>query len=113
MVRHRSGRLDSIEYEFYHRWMLRPEQDRLTRARIHGVITRHVRTGPLTGARQAAALADLAEVASGRVDLLAEHAGVALGFHEDDLDAALHQRGAQLCITAGADIAKIDHWIDE
>lgn len=93
--------------------MRRPGPDRLTLARIDGVIMRHVRAGPLTGEQQAAALAELAEVCGGRVDLLAEHAGVTLGFHEDDPDAGLHQRGAQLCVTAGADIALITAWIDE
>jgi hypothetical protein len=44
-----------------------------------GVTTRHARRGPLTGELEAAALAELADVADGRVDLLAEHAGVLAG----------------------------------
>jgi len=89
------------------------EQDRLTLARIAGVIMRHARTGPMTGAQQAAALAELAEVANGRVDLLAEHAGVALAFQENDADPGLAQPVAQLCISAGADMALIEQWIGE
>ncbi len=89
------------------------EQDRLTLAQIAGVIMRHARTGSMTGAQQAAALAELAEVANGRVDLLAEHAGVALAFQENDADPGLAQRVAQLCISAGADIALIEQWIGE
>ena len=53
---------------------------------------RHVRGRPLTGIEEAAALAELAEVADGRVDLLAEQAGLAIGFHDQDADAPLTQR---------------------
>ena|ERR1022692_1668707 len=81
--------------------MLGPEQERITLARIRGVLFRHLRAGPPTGARQAAALADLAGVADGRVDLLAETTGVALGFHEDQIDAALYQ-GPRRCASPRA-----------
>src|ERR1022692_3836460 len=81
--------------------MLGPEQERITLARIRGVLFRHLRAGPPTGARQAAALADLAGVADGRVDLLAETTGVALGFHEDQIDAALYQ-GPRRCASPPA-----------
>lgn len=74
---------------------------------------RHARRGPLTGEQEAAALAELAEVADGRVDLLAEHAGVLLGFHEPDIDAAVYDRIAQRCISAGADMVAIESGIGE
>jgi hypothetical protein len=47
------------------------------------------------------------------VDLLAEYAGLVLGFHEDDGEAELYQRVAQLCIDAGAEIPLIGEWADE
>lgn len=91
---------------------MRPEEDRLRLARIAGVTRRHASSGALTGEREAAALAELAEVADGRMDLLAERAGLGLGLHENDIDAALYQQIAQLCISAGASMADIESWID-
>lgn len=82
-------------------------------ALIAAVTRRHARGGPLTDARQATALAELAEVADGRVDLLAEYAGLAMSIEEDDLDAPVRRRIAQLCIVAGADMALIESWIEE
>ncbi len=103
--------VDVIEHVFYVDRVLRPDDDRLRLARIAGVTRRHALAGPLTGEREAAALRELAEVADGRVDLLAERAGLALGFHEGDIDAAVYERIAQLCISAGASIADIEGWI--
>jgi hypothetical protein len=93
--------------------MPRAEHDRLMLARIAGVTRRHAGGGPLTGDQKATALAELAEVTEGRVDLLAEHAGVLLGSHENDVDSAVYEQIAQLCISAGADMAAIDSWIGE
>jgi hypothetical protein len=93
--------------------MPKAEQDRLMLARIAGVTRRHAGGGLLTGERKDAALAELAEVAEGRVDLLAEHAGVLLGSHENDVDAAVYEQIAQLCISAGADMVAIESWMGE
>ncbi len=49
---------------------------------------RQLPAGPLTGVEEAAALAELAAVADGRIDLLAEDAGLAIGFHDQGTDAA-------------------------
>jgi hypothetical protein len=68
---------------------------------------------PLTGVEEAAALAALAEVADGRVDLLAQEAGLAIGFHGQDVDAPMYLQIAQLCIKAGADTLLISRWIEE
>jgi len=87
--------------------------DRLTTARIAAVTRRHARGRALTGAEEAAALAELAEVADGRVDLLAQHAALAVGFHENDIDAPVFLQIAQLCVKAGADTALIPRWIEE
>jgi hypothetical protein len=89
------------------------DRDRLTSARIAAITRRHVRGRPPTGAEEAAALAELAEVADGRVDLLAEEAGLAIGFHDQDTDASVYLQIAQLCIKAGADTALISRWIEE
>jgi hypothetical protein len=93
--------------------VLAGNRDRLTVARIAAVTRRHARATPLTGEEEAAALAELAEVADGRMDLLAQQAGLAIGLHEHDGNAPVHLQIAQLCIQAGADIALIPRWIEE
>jgi hypothetical protein len=67
----------------------------------------------LTGPEEAAALAELAEVADRRVELLAQEAGLAVGFHEHGPEAPVYLQIAQLCIKAGADTALISRWIEE
>jgi hypothetical protein len=69
--------------------VLRSGAERLTLARIAGVTQRHARGGPLTGAQEAAALEEIAEVAEARADLLAEHAALVLGWHEHDMNEPL------------------------
>jgi ribosomal protein S14 len=61
---------------------------------------------------RAQAIAELAELAAGRSDLLARFAGTTVGLHEGDLDEERYRRAAQLCIDAGADTAMIPHWIE-
>ena len=92
--------------------MRRRDEDRLIAAQVAAITMRHARARALTGAEEAAALAELAEVAAGRSDLLAEQAGLALGFHEHDGDSAVYLQAAQLCIKAGADTALIPRWIE-
>ena len=98
---------------FYDTRVASADNDRIVAARIAGITRRHARGRPLTGAEEAAPLADLAEVAGGRVDLLTQQAGLAIGFHERDGDAAVYLQIALLCIKAGADMALISQWIDE
>lgn len=93
--------------------MTGPDRDRLTSARIAAITRRHARGRPLTGVEEAAALAGLAEVADGRVDLLAAQAGLAIGFHDQDTEAPVYLQIAQLCIKAGADTSQIPDWIEE
>ncbi len=90
-----------------------PDIGRVTAARIAAVTRRHARGRALTGVEETAALTELAEVAAGRVDLLAQHAGLAVGFHGRDSDAPIYLQIAQLCIQAGADTALIPRWIAE
>jgi hypothetical protein len=61
----------------------------------------------------AAAVAELREVAGDRPDLLAEEAGIQLGFHEGGLDEPRAKAAAQLLIAAGADECLIPGWIEE
>jgi hypothetical protein len=67
--------------------------------------------GPPTAQRQAAALAELAQITAGRTDLLAQYAGQSLAVHDTGPGAAAYERAVQLCITAGADMSLIDRWI--
>jgi hypothetical protein len=91
----------------------RERQDRILSAQIAGTALRHARSrGGLSGPSREAALAELAEVASGRRDLLAQCAGLQVGMHEGDLDEERYVLAAQLCIEAGADTGQIQRWID-
>jgi hypothetical protein len=98
---------------FYDRQMASTEKDRIIVAQIAGAAYRHARGRPLTRMEQEAAIAELNAAADGRADLLAEHAGLAVGCHEGDLDEARHLQAAQLCINAGADTSLISRWIEE
>jgi hypothetical protein len=59
-----------------------PENDRLLVARISGIAQRHARWRGPTEDETTAAVAELREVAGDRPDLLAEEAGILMGFHE-------------------------------
>src|SRR5215475_1464466 len=89
-----------------------PDPDRLRYAQIAGAAARHAQGWRLTADEEARAIAELTEAAAGRADLLAEHAGTALGFGEGRPDAARYQQIAELCIAAGADQALIERWIN-
>jgi hypothetical protein len=84
-------------------------------ARLSGIARRHARWGRLTEDQAAAAVAELAEVADGRADLLAEVAGLALGPAEGRGPeyAARGQAVARLCRAAGAGEDLIPQWIEE
>jgi hypothetical protein len=88
------------------------EQDRILVAQITGTAHRYASLKPSERSRTAA-VADLAELAAGRSDLLAEVAGIAIGCHEGELDETRHLAVAQLCVDAGADQAAVPRWITE
>jgi hypothetical protein len=100
-----------IEHKFYDCPMTDPDIDRTIVAQIAGAAARHVQAGQLTAREEAAAIAELRQAASGRADLLAEHAGVALGFGEERPDAARYRQIAKLCIAAGADQVLMERWV--
>jgi hypothetical protein len=80
-----------------------PDSARLIVARISGVALRHASWREPTEPEIAAAVAELREVAGDRPDLLAEEAGILLGFHEGGLDEPRAKAAARLLIAAGAD----------
>jgi hypothetical protein len=86
------------------------EHDRILAARITGTATRHARHRPLTDAEHHAAVTELASLAGGRADLLAQTAGLEAGYHQGHPDEARHLQAAQLCIDAGANTAQIPYW---
>jgi hypothetical protein len=60
----------------------RPQAERILIAQLAGTAWHHARWRKLTSEEHAGAVAALRELAGGRVDLLAEVAGTALGFSE-------------------------------
>lgn len=72
-------------------------------AEIFGEARHHARWRDLAEDEQDAAVAELRELAGGRIDLLAEVAGILEGASEGELDEPLARRAAQLCRDAGAD----------
>jgi hypothetical protein len=91
----------------------RPEADRILVAQLTGEARHRARWRPLTEEEEAAALAELRALASGRADLLAQVAGIFEGTSEGELDEPLARSAAQLCRKAGADIDAIPAWIEE
>ena len=57
----------------------------------------------LTAEEEATAVAELTHVAPGWARLLAECAGLALGYGEHQIDAARYRQIAELCVAAGVD----------
>jgi hypothetical protein len=80
---------------------------------IAGTASRHVRWRPLTLAEEAAAVAELVQVAGGRADLLAQMAGLAAGFHAGTLEEPRQRQAAELLTKAGADPGLIPAWVKE
>jgi hypothetical protein len=93
--------------------MAETDAERLLAARITGTAARYARGRPLSEADEAEALASITEVAAGRTDLLAQVAGLAIGFSEGGPDELRQQQAAQLLITAGADQGLLPEWIEE
>ena len=63
--------------------------------------------------REAATVAELRELAGGRLDLLAEVAGIFEGASEGQLDEPLARCAADLCRKAGAGETLIPQWVAE
>jgi hypothetical protein len=91
----------------------RPEADRILIARLTGTARRLAGWNGLAGDEEAAAVAELRELAGGRGDLLAEVAGVEAGVSEGRLDEPRAREAARLCRLAGADPEAIPGWVEE
>jgi hypothetical protein len=86
--------------------------DQLLLALISGITRRHCGVAEVDDID--AAVAELRAVAGNRPDLLAEHAGVCLGFAETGTDALApaYRAEAELARAAGADGAQIEQWAE-
>jgi len=90
----------------------RPAADRILVAQLTGEARHHAKWRDLTAAEEAAAVAELRQLAGGRTDLLAEVAGILEGTSEGELDEPLARQAAMLCRKAGADPDAIPGWIE-
>ena len=90
-----------------------PQADRILIAQLTGEARHRARWRELTADEEAAAVAELRELAGGRADLLAEVAGIFEGASEGELDEPLARCAAGLCRKAGADQQAIPEWIAE
>jgi hypothetical protein len=88
----------------------KPDPDGVTRAGIAGTASRHASRKPHD---VDAAIAELRETADGRGDLLAERAGITLGFYARDNRDEWQRKALQaaLLIAAGADLTRLAEWI--
>jgi hypothetical protein len=90
----------------------KPTPDGITTAQLAGTVGRFVSRKPLD---VEAAVTELGEIANGRADLLAERAGITLGFYARQNRDEWQRRALQaaLLIAAGADLTKLTEWIVE
>jgi hypothetical protein len=88
------------------------ELDQLTVARLTGAAWRHASGWEPTGAETAAAVRELREIAGGRGDLLAEVAGLLIGYYRRTAEEVKARAAAYYCIAAGAGLDLIPRWIE-
>jgi hypothetical protein len=82
-------------------------------ARISGIAGRHASWYAPAENGSPQRSSELREVAGDHPYLLAEGAGIQLGFHEGGLDEPRAKAAAQVLIAAGADQSLIPGWIEE
>ena len=90
-----------------------PEADELTVARLTGAAGRHAPFREPTAAETSPAVEELRDIAGVRGDLLAEVAGLLIGFYRETRQERKAQAAARYCIAAGADPELIPRWIEE
>ena len=88
------------------------ERDQLTVARLTGAAWRHASGREPSGAETAAAVRELREIAGGRGDLLAEVAGLLIGYYRRTAEELKARAAAYYCIAAGAGLDLIPRWIE-
>jgi hypothetical protein len=88
----------------------KPDPDGVTTAQVAGTVGRYVSRKPLD---VDAAITELREIANGRGDLLAERAGITLGFYARENRDEWRRKALQaaLLIAAGADLTRLTEWI--
>jgi len=101
-----------FEYKFYSYYMSSLAPDRLLVTPIIGPTTPSTPGWPLTAEQEATAVAELQQAAAGWAALLAECAGLALGYGEHQPGAARYRHIAELCVTAGVDQTLVEAWIE-
>ena len=88
------------------------ELDRLTVARLTGAAWRHASGWESAGTETAAAVRELREIAGARGDLLAEVAGLLIGYYRRTAEELKARAAAYYCIAAGAGVELIPRWIE-
>ena len=88
------------------------ERDRLMVPRLTGAAWRCAPGREPTAAETAAAVRDLREIAGGRGDLLAEVAGLLIGYYRRTAEEPRARAAAYYCMAAGAELELIPRWIE-
>jgi hypothetical protein len=104
--------LQVIEYVFYSGSVNSLVLDRLLVTPAARPATPPALRGRLTAEEEAAAVAELKQAAAGWAALLAECAGLALGYGEHQYEVARYRQIAGLCIAAGVDETLVEAWIE-
>ena len=89
-----------------------PEADELIVARLTAAAQRHAPGREPTGAETAAAVEELNEITGARADLLAEVAGLLMGYYGSTAEEPKAVTAARFCVAAGADLNLIPRWIE-
>ena len=101
-----------FEDKFYPYYMNSPAPDRLLATPSIAPTTPSTRRWRLTADEEATAVAELKQAAAGWAALLAECAGLALGYGEHQPGAARYRHIAELCVAAGVDQTLVEAWIE-
>jgi len=88
------------------------ELDQLTVARLAGAAWRHAAGWEPAGAETVTAVVELREMAGGRGDLLAEVAGLLIGYYRRTAEESRARAAAYYCIVAGAALEPMPRWIE-
>ena len=88
------------------------ERDQVMVPRLTGAAWRHAPGRAPTRAETAAAVGELREIASGRADLLAEVAGLLIGYYRRTAEELRARAAAYYCMAAGAELELIPRWIE-
>jgi hypothetical protein len=88
------------------------EIDQLAVARLTGTAWGCAPRREPTAAETALAVRELREIAAGRGDLLAEVAGLLIGYYRRTAEEPKARAAAYYCITAGAALELIPRWVE-